>query len=187
MDRLHQYNPPWKSTGISFINSVTRLLERLLDYRNVLQGDENKDKRMSCTVNLLDFYKTEINRQEMYMRYIYKLHDLHLSAENFTEAGFTLLLHAEKITWTSENVPPMDGLYPAQPQVERKEDIYLKVLKYFDQGKVMLKPLLQKLSIQGLNFNLIYTRCGKKEFPFVKSWRICTSLSSSITPSLVRS
>jgi len=28
-------------------------LERLLDYRSVIQGDENRDKRMSCTVNLL--------------------------------------------------------------------------------------------------------------------------------------
>lgn len=28
-------------------------------------------------------------------RYLYKLHDLHLLCENYTEAAFTLLLHAE--------------------------------------------------------------------------------------------
>jgi len=46
-------DPAWKESGAAFISSVTRLLERLLDYRSVIQGDENRDKRMSCTVNLL--------------------------------------------------------------------------------------------------------------------------------------
>lgn len=32
---------------------VTKLLERLLDYRTVVQGDDNIDNRMSCTVNVL--------------------------------------------------------------------------------------------------------------------------------------
>lgn len=63
-------NPPWRDAGKAFISSVTKLLERLLDYRNVMQGDENRDKRMSCTVNLLNFYKNEIDRKEMYLRYV---------------------------------------------------------------------------------------------------------------------
>lgn len=58
----------WREAGEAFITSVTRLLERLLDYRSVMQGEENRDKRMSCTVNLLNFYKNEINRKEMYLR-----------------------------------------------------------------------------------------------------------------------
>lgn len=68
MDRLESENPAWRETGENFISSVTKLLERLLDYRNVMQGDENRDKRMSCTVNLLNFYKNEIDRKEMYLR-----------------------------------------------------------------------------------------------------------------------
>lgn len=72
MNRLRQQvdeqNPSWRETGIAFINSVTQLLERLLDYRSVIQGDENRDKRMTCTVNLLNFYKSEFNRKEMYLR-----------------------------------------------------------------------------------------------------------------------
>jgi hypothetical protein len=53
LDRVQNEDPQWKETGSAFISSVTRLLERLLDYRSVIQGDENRDKRMSCTVNLL--------------------------------------------------------------------------------------------------------------------------------------
>lgn len=68
LEKVQSENPNWKDSGIAFIASVTRLLERLLDYRSVMQGEENRDKRMSCTVNLLNFYKNEINRKEMYLR-----------------------------------------------------------------------------------------------------------------------
>ena len=53
LERVKSDDPIWRDSGTAFINSVTRLLERLLDYRSVMQGDENCDKRMSCTVNLL--------------------------------------------------------------------------------------------------------------------------------------
>lgn len=53
LERVQKEEPAWKENGSAFITSVTRLLERLLDYRSVIQGDENRDKRMSCTVNLL--------------------------------------------------------------------------------------------------------------------------------------
>lgn len=53
LDRVQSEDPAWKDSGTAFITSITRLLERLLDYRSVIQGDENRDKRMSCTVNLL--------------------------------------------------------------------------------------------------------------------------------------
>uniref|UniRef100_A0A4W6FC61 Dedicator of cytokinesis 1 n=1 Tax=Lates calcarifer TaxID=8187 RepID=A0A4W6FC61_LATCA len=67
--------------------------ERLLDYRTIMH-DENKENRMSCTVNVLNFYK-EIDREEMYIRYLYKLCDLHKECDNYTEAAYTLLLHAK--------------------------------------------------------------------------------------------
>ena len=59
---------------------------------------------MSCIVNLLNFYKSESNRVELYQRYIYKLHDLHIPAENFVEAGFTLKLHADLLEWTNRSL-----------------------------------------------------------------------------------
>ncbi|GLD71650.1 dedicator of cytokinesis protein 3-like isoform X4, partial [Lates japonicus] len=55
----------WRETGISFVTSVTRLMERLLDYRDCMKGDETENKKIGCTVNLLNFYKSEINKEEM--------------------------------------------------------------------------------------------------------------------------
>lgn len=36
------------------------------------------------SILLQNFYKTELNKEEMYIRYIHKLYDLHLKAQNFT-------------------------------------------------------------------------------------------------------
>ncbi|XP_066567873.1 dedicator of cytokinesis protein 2 isoform X2 [Amia ocellicauda] len=83
-----------------FVGLVTGLMDRLLDYRAVMY-DDNQAYRMRCTVNLLNFYK-EIDRQEMYIRYLHKLRDLHLHYENYTEAAFTLLLHARLLKWSDE-------------------------------------------------------------------------------------
>ncbi|XP_018335626.1 dedicator of cytokinesis protein 3 [Agrilus planipennis] len=147
LDRVQSEDPTWKDSGAAFISSVTRLLERLLDYRNVIQGDENRDKRMSCTFNLLNFYKNEFNRKEMYLRYIYKLHDLHLSAENFTEAGFTMKLYADQLSWNNDSVV-MDPNYNNLKESEVKEKLYHLIISHFDKGKCWEKgvPLLKELA-----------------------------------------
>ncbi|XP_043283024.1 dedicator of cytokinesis protein 3 isoform X2 [Venturia canescens] len=146
--RVQSEDPAWKDSGTAFITSVTRLLERLLDYRSVIQGDENRDKRMSCTVNLLNFYKNEFNRKEMYLRYIYKLHDLHLAAENYTEAGFTMKLYADQLSWEA-TLLPSDHAHPQQPEWQRKELLYHQIIHYFDRGKCWEKgiPLCKELAV----------------------------------------
>uniref|UniRef100_A0A8C7W7B1 Dedicator of cytokinesis 3 n=1 Tax=Oncorhynchus mykiss TaxID=8022 RepID=A0A8C7W7B1_ONCMY len=68
----------WRETGISFVTSVTRLMERLLDYRECMKGDEMENKKIGGSSNLMNFYKSEMNKEEMYIRYIHKLCDLHL-------------------------------------------------------------------------------------------------------------
>lgn len=47
--RKHKY---LAKSGEAFVRLVVRLMERLLDYRTIMH-DENKDNRMSCTVNVL--------------------------------------------------------------------------------------------------------------------------------------
>ncbi|XP_074646963.1 dedicator of cytokinesis protein 3-like isoform X4 [Tubulanus polymorphus] len=125
--------PQWKESGTAFIKSVTKLLELLLDYRRCSQCSSYLLK-MLCMVNLLNFYKTEIAREEMYIRYIYKLCDLHLEEGNYVEAGLTLSLHAGLLDW-SDSFLPAHQSYIAQRQRERKEQIYRLIIDYFDKGK----------------------------------------------------
>uniref|UniRef100_A0A8C9WB81 Dedicator of cytokinesis 3 n=1 Tax=Scleropages formosus TaxID=113540 RepID=A0A8C9WB81_SCLFO len=135
----------WRETGISFVTSVTRLMERLLDYRDCMKGDETENKKIGCTVNLL----SEINKEEMYIRYIHKLCDMHLQAENYTEAAFTLLLYWELLHW--EERPLREFLhYPAQSEWHRKEGLCRKVIHYFNKGKCWEYgiPLCRELAFQ---------------------------------------
>ncbi|XP_057701081.1 dedicator of cytokinesis protein 3-like isoform X2 [Corythoichthys intestinalis] len=139
----------WRETGISFVTSVTRLMERLLDYRDSMKGDETENKKIGCTVNLLNFYKSESNKEEMYIRYLHKLCDMHLQADNYTEAAFALLLYWELLHWDER--PIKDLLhYPAQSEWHRKEALCRKIIHYFNKGKCWEFgiPLCRELAFQ---------------------------------------
>uniref|UniRef100_G1PM09 Dedicator of cytokinesis protein 4 n=1 Tax=Myotis lucifugus TaxID=59463 RepID=G1PM09_MYOLU len=123
----------WRESGVSLIATVTRLMERLLDYRDCMKVGEVDGKKIGCTVSLLNFYKTELNKEEMYIRYIHKLYDLHLKAQNFTEAAYTLLLYDELLEWSDR--PLREFLsYPAQTEWQR-EHLHLAIIQNFDRGK----------------------------------------------------
>uniref|UniRef100_A0A3Q2QWG8 Dedicator of cytokinesis 3 n=1 Tax=Fundulus heteroclitus TaxID=8078 RepID=A0A3Q2QWG8_FUNHE len=124
----------WKETGISFVTSHYDTLWHTGETGNLLK-DETENKKIGCTVNLLNFYKSEINKEEMYIRYIHKLCDMHLQAENYTEAAFTLLLYWELLHWDERPVKEFLH-YPAQTEWHRKEGLCRKVIHYFNKGKV---------------------------------------------------
>lgn len=99
----------------------------------------------------------------MYIRYIHKLCDMHLQADNYTgtprthacthardgnymcsclrcgstEAAFTLLLYWELLQWDERQTKELLH-YPAQSEWQRKEALGRKLVHYFGKGKVML-------------------------------------------------
>lgn len=83
----------------------------------------------------------------MYLRYIYKLHDLHLSAENYTEAAFTMKLYADQLSW-SNNTIVSDPHYPNFTECQVKEKLYILIISHYDKGKCWEKgiPLLKELA-----------------------------------------
>ncbi|XP_031416415.1 dedicator of cytokinesis protein 1 isoform X3 [Clupea harengus] len=138
--RKHKY---LAKSGENFVTLVVRLLERLLDYRTIMH-DENKENRMSCTVNVLNFYK-EIEREEMYIRYLYKLCDLHKECDNYTEAAYTLLLHAKLLKWSEDpcaaHLTQREG-YQATTQGQLKDQLYQETINYFDKGKMWEEAII---------------------------------------------
>lgn len=62
-----------------------------------------------------------------HFRYIYKLYDLHLQAENYTEAGFTLKLYADMLCWSKETLTFAPNDVVGQQEWERKENLYKEV------------------------------------------------------------
>ena len=72
----------------------------------------------------------------MYMRYISRLYELHFNAGNYVEAGLTLRLYAQLLSWTSTRQLPAEMAYSEQTEADRKEELLHKVVDCFDKGKV---------------------------------------------------
>uniref|UniRef100_A0A8C9WD47 Dedicator of cytokinesis 5 n=1 Tax=Scleropages formosus TaxID=113540 RepID=A0A8C9WD47_SCLFO len=125
--RRHRY---LFQSGEALALLLSSLLGNLLAYRTITH-DESPELRMSCTVNVLNFYK-EKKREDIYIRYLYKLRDLHLHCENYTEAAYTLLLHAELLE--------VDGLQ-GWTQQELKEKLFQEIICYLDKGKMWEKAI----------------------------------------------
>uniref|UniRef100_A0A667Y6R3 Dedicator of cytokinesis 5 n=1 Tax=Myripristis murdjan TaxID=586833 RepID=A0A667Y6R3_9TELE len=137
--RRHRY---LSSSGEELALLLSSLLENLLAYRTITH-DESPEHRMSCTVNVLNFYK-EKKREDIYIRYLYKLRDLHLDCENYTEAAYTLLLHAELLEWSDKtcapHLIPRDGQH-VWTQQELKERLFQEIICYLDKGKMWEKAI----------------------------------------------
>lgn len=140
-----------RAEGEVFVTMATKLLERLLEYRCII-NDESKENRMACTVSLLQFY-SEVNRKEMYIRYVNKLCDLHMEFDNYTEAAFTLKLHTNLLMWNDTPLSPLlrSHRHPnCQTHRQLKECLYNEIIGYFDKGKMwecaidMCKELAQQ-------------------------------------------
>lgn len=127
-----QAEPELQDEGKRFVFSVTDLLERLLDYRDIMDREEQRDTKMHCTFNILNFYKD--SRRDMYIRYISRLYELHYTASNFVEAGLTLKLYAQLLSWSQTKLP-QEMTYPSETEAQRKEQLFTRIMDCFDKGK----------------------------------------------------
>ncbi|XP_026884955.2 dedicator of cytokinesis protein 5 isoform X1 [Electrophorus electricus] len=154
--RRHRY---LSQSGEELALLLSTLLENLLAYRTITH-DENPELRMSCTVNVLNFYK-EKKREDIYIRYLYKLRDLHLDCENYTEAAYTLLLHAELLEWSEKlcapHLIPRGALgAPACTQQELKERLFQEIICYLDKGKMWEKAIEMSKQLGKMHENQIF-------------------------------
>ncbi|CAH2275042.1 dedicator of cytokinesis 5 isoform X1 [Pelobates cultripes] len=152
--RKHKY---LSGSGEVFTVLVSSLLENLLDYRTIAT-DESEENKMSCTVNLLNFYK-EKKREDIYIRYLYKLRDLHLHKENYNEAAYTLMLHAELLQWSDKPCAPhllQRDSYTVYTQQELKERLYHEIISLFDKGKMWEQAIIRSKELIELYENQIF-------------------------------
>uniref|UniRef100_A0A803TEX3 Dedicator of cytokinesis 2 n=1 Tax=Anolis carolinensis TaxID=28377 RepID=A0A803TEX3_ANOCA len=156
----------------TFVCLVKGLLEKLLDYRAVM-NDESKDNRMSCTVNLLVSVRMNSSDRESeectdmmgnVLKYLYKLRDLHLDCENYTEAAYTLLLHASLLKWSDEQCTPQvmqTEFQSSQTHRHLKEHLYEMIIEYFDKGKMweeaisLCKELAEQYEMEIFDYELL--------------------------------
>ncbi|KAJ7188388.1 hypothetical protein C8R46DRAFT_1183883 [Mycena filopes] len=119
-----------------FLDSVDLFLELLLSVRALPEGDEYADDRVIATLRLMNFIR-RIGRDEIYIKYVHQLVNMHLQSQNYVEAALTLKLHSDLHEWDLNSfVAPMEDLgLPQQSQFHRKETLCLLILDYLGKGK----------------------------------------------------
>ncbi|XP_033191354.1 dedicator of cytokinesis protein myoblast city isoform X4 [Bombus vancouverensis nearcticus] len=181
MGNLCEKHSTMREQGLRFVDTVAKLMERLLQYRDVIHA-ESQEHRMLCIVNLLEFY-SEINRKEMYIRYVNKLCELHLECDNYTEAAYSLKLHSQLLAWSDQPLPPLlrsHRYLACQTHRELKEALYNDMIEYFDKGKMwecalaVCKELVtqyEEETFDYLQLSVLLTRMAKFYDSIVKQLR----------------
>lgn len=131
---VEEKEPSWAQRGLKLINSFTKLMHLLVNYRQSLESYDSKSKQMVCLVDLLGFYKDQ-DRMDIYLKYLFKLCDIHLESGYHTEAAFTLKLYADELRWCNRNLSALEGFRPDEQEWKRKEILYQRIIHYFDLGK----------------------------------------------------
>ncbi|KAJ3793565.1 hypothetical protein GGU11DRAFT_850156, partial [Lentinula aff. detonsa] len=142
----------------NFLYSVNSFLELLLSVRALPEGDEFADERVIATLRLMNFIR-RIGRNEIYIKYVHQLVNMHLQSQNYVEAALTLKLHSDLYPWDLNSfVPPMEELgLPQQSKFHRKETLCLLILDYLGKGKAWERAIdiCKELAAQhsGVTFN----------------------------------
>ncbi|KDQ21902.1 hypothetical protein BOTBODRAFT_169082 [Botryobasidium botryosum FD-172 SS1] len=147
-----------------FLDSVDLFLELLLSLRELPDGDEYQDDRVIATLRLLNFIR-KIGRDEIYIKYVHQLVNMHLQSQNYVEAALTLKLHSDLHDWNlSSFVDPLPELeLPRQSQFARKETLCLLILDYLGKGKAWESAIeiCQELALQHSEVTFNYQRLSE--------------------------
>ncbi|KAI9249334.1 hypothetical protein EDC94DRAFT_652456 [Helicostylum pulchrum] len=138
--------------GLKAVDSLCKFLGLLLQIRSLpMEDDEFMDERITATLKLMKFIQV-IEREEIYIKYVHQLVQLHLDSRNFIEAALTLMFHADLLSWDpTDKLGAISDLgLPAQSSFHRKEGIYTKMITYLDQGSAweLCIKLCKELSYQ---------------------------------------
>ncbi|KAF6760011.1 cytoplasmic protein [Ephemerocybe angulata] len=140
-----------------FLDSVDLFLELLL-------REEYADDRVIATLRLMNFIR-RIGRDEIYIKYVHQLVNMHLQSQNYVEAALTLKLHADLHEWDlNAFVPPMEDLgLPQQSHFHRKETLCLLILDYLGKGKAWENAvdICRELAFQHSEVTFNYARLSE--------------------------
>ncbi|CAE6444733.1 unnamed protein product [Rhizoctonia solani] len=157
-------DPVLRSRVEEFLDSVNLFLDLLMNVRELPDGDEYQDDRVIATLRLMN-YTRKIGRDEMYIKYVHQLVNMHLNSENYVEAALTLKLHADLHEWDLhafvEALVELD--LPRQSQFARKEVLYLLIIEYLSKGKAWetAVEICRELATQHAEVSFDYRRLAE--------------------------
>jgi dedicator of cytokinesis protein 3 len=124
---------PLSETVGQLLRTVDEFLDLLVAVHNTPLGEAY---HIMDTLRLMDFLK-DMRKEDMFIRYVHQLVDVQLKSNNLVEAALSLRLHADLYTWdVNERVPALtDPKFPEQTAFERREQLFLEMIGYFEDGR----------------------------------------------------
>jgi hypothetical protein len=120
------------------VKDLITTIDELLDLLVAVHSTESTGEifHIMDTLHLMEFLK-DMQKEDIYIRYVHQLVKLQVDAQNFTEAGLALRLHAELYEWDPTTIidPLMDPEFPPQTSFERKEQLYFEMIDHFENGQ----------------------------------------------------
>ncbi|KAH8677577.1 hypothetical protein BX600DRAFT_408875 [Xylariales sp. PMI_506] len=127
-------------------------VDEFLDLLVAVHSGEGSNGAASQLINrlrLMEFLR-DMQKEEIFIRYVHQLARLQADARNHAEAGLALRLHAELYEWDpiKTAAPLQDPAFPAQSHFERKERIYFDMIKHFEDGDAWSSALAAYKELQ---------------------------------------
>ncbi|BFZ61317.1 Deoxycytidine kinase 1 [Saitoella coloradoensis] len=127
--------PEFLGTVEDLLGSLDRFLSLLGRLYSLPDGEAYDYGRYYDTLKLLEFIKDI--EEDIYVRYVHTLVELHVEQEHFVEAALALQMHADLYSWDdTEFMPEMtQPEFPRQTPASRKEALHLQMIDYYVQGR----------------------------------------------------
>lgn len=127
--------------------SVRELMGTIDEFIDLLVAVRSGDGTSEAThlinrLRLMEFLR-DMQKEEIFVRYVHQLAALQSEARNHAEAGLALRLHADLYDWDPAKQTPalVDPDFPAQSHFDRKERIYFDIIKHFEDGEAWTSAL----------------------------------------------
>ncbi|KAH5044531.1 hypothetical protein HBI75_023300 [Parastagonospora nodorum] len=123
---------------LAALKTLIATIDELLDLLVAVHSTEAAGEifHIMDTLHLMEFLK-DMQKEDIYIRYVHQLVELQADAQNFTEAGLALRLHAELYEWNPNSTvdPLTDPSFPPQTAFERKEQLYFQMIEHYESGQ----------------------------------------------------
>ncbi|KAL6400667.1 Dedicator of cytokinesis protein 1 [Ilyonectria robusta] len=138
---LERFEPLADIPDEPLYTAVRELIGTFDEFLDLLVAVHSSDGTGEAThlinrLRLMEFLR-DMQKEEIFVRYVHQLAELQAESKNHAEAGLALRLHADLYEWDPVIQTPAlpDPSFPAQTQFERKERIYFDMIKHFEEGE----------------------------------------------------
>jgi dedicator of cytokinesis protein 3 len=137
------------------LRELLATIDELLDLLVAVHGDSMESSLH--TLRLMDFMK-DMQKEDIYVRYVHDLARAQERSKNSTEAGLALRLHADLYSWNPNKLLPAmkSPPFPAQSAFDRKEAIYFQMIQHFENGRAWSLALTAYKELADLYENVTF-------------------------------